>query len=704
QNVSHNYATPGNYPWSLKVTQNGQTCNRSGSIVIASGESSTLSGTVFEGSAKSGGAAITLGSRTTQTDGNGNYAFADVLPGAYPISVNKAGFSPITEQLTIPPKSGIKRDFSLTAIVKTGTIAITGLRSTFPGRRYYLSGIDNHVPFTASVDWAGHKPGTVAFNTPRRTFTANATSTNDSARQVINVGAELNPCEKLTARATSIDGEKSGLKTAEFVMMSVPSIFPLRTGPANFFHVVEGGDDFYYEMSAGSELDIFHSDTEIPQRELPDEFPRLTGKLFALRFVPILTSSISSTGHADFDADFTNGSFEFFGKAVTLTPKIQMAGTFQDSRCSWGWTGYAGGTASMEWESPHLRLPAFPLLYVKARGKVELDALAHLDSFDPFRLEGAGTFKPRVGLDLGAGVDFIFAVAVRGEIGVDVDWQMPQTPRFPRADVVGDVRVGIYGLLHIESSALHCQWSIRTGVGGCNWNKSNSAGAVMAAGEGGPSLVSRDYLQSANYAMFHGDREEVALESPQAGANVKLTALQTNVFPYSEPSLSTSGSRTRLSWLYDNPARSSVNRTEAVSAQWDGTRWDAPQAIADNGTADFHPNLISFDDGSALAAWEDVKTALPDSANRAQIASNLEVAVASFNPASRQWTSARLTTNAYVDRSPRIAAASATDAIAIWIANPRNDLEGRAGSPNDLYWVRWNGGAWSNPAKIATLP
>ena len=102
--------------------------------------------------------------------------------------------------------------------------------------------------------------------------------------------------------------------------------------------------------------------------------------------------------------------------------------------------------------------------------------------------------------------------------------------------------------------------------------------------------------------------------------------------PYCDPNCSSSGTNCYLVFLEDNTNRTSMNRTMAMFSTFNGTLWSLPIALADDGTADFHPRILTFADGSAVAAWENEGKLLPDTATWVDMETNLEISVAWFNP------------------------------------------------------------------------
>jgi len=63
-----------------------------------------------------------------------------------------------------------------------------------------------------------------------------------------------------------------------------------------------------------------------------------------------------------------------------------------------------------------------------------------------------------------------------------------------------------------------------------------------------------------------------------------------------------------------------------------------------------------------------------------------------------------MTTNGYLDRSPKIAGPTENSVALVWISNENNDIQGSASKPNTLWLSRWNGTTWSTPERLATIP
>jgi hypothetical protein len=151
--------------------------------------------------------------------------------------------------------------------------------------------------------------------------------------------------------------------------------------------------------------------------------------------------------------------------------------------------------------------------------------------------------------------------------------------------------------------------------------------------------------------------------------------------------------------------RTAVNQSLLVHSTFDGAAWSTPVAVADNGTADSHPVSLTAGDGSIMAAWEDEKTVLPDTATLENAVAGLEIATAGYDPVKKSWFSfGRLTANNTLDRTPRLAAVGRNNILLTWIGNEANDLLGSSTLPNKLWYSFFTGSSWSAPAVAAVIP
>ncbi|MFA5354039.1 MAG: hypothetical protein WC291_07405, partial [Thermodesulfovibrionales bacterium] len=219
-----------------------------------------------------------------------------------------------------------------------------------------------------------------------------------------------------------------------------------------------------------------------------------------------------------------------------------------------------------------------------------------------------------------------------------------------------------------------------------------------------PRLLPRSYLQSTDYSGFR-EKPAYSAQTFSGVGTVETAAIETNIFPHSEANLSARGTKLSLTYLTDNAQRTDINRTMAVFSAFDGTAWSAPQAIADDGTADFHPNSITFADGTVIAAWENEKAALPDTATFDEMKQNLDIAAAAYNPTTKTWSGQRaITNNSYLDIAPKLSGQKKGNVMLLWAANEANEIMGSSTAPVTLRYAKYNGSSWSAAKAVGQIP
>jgi hypothetical protein len=219
--------------------------------------------------------------------------------------------------------------------------------------------------------------------------------------------------------------------------------------------------------------------------------------------------------------------------------------------------------------------------------------------------------------------------------------------------------------------------------------------------------IGRDYLRQNSTSGFQAAHQYrfKKFATEQATYVVATTPVVNSTFPVSAPHLSSAGTHVSMVWQTDNAARTAMNRTVAMYSSLGSSGWATPKAIADDSTPDFSPVALTFTDGAVLAAWEDAKMALPDTATLDSLYGQLEISAAVFNPVANAWSApVRLSSNSWLDQSPSLSGQAKNNVMLSWISNEQNDMTGSALHPNKLNYAIFNGTSWSTPAVAAVIP
>src|ERR1035438_564385 len=204
-------------------------------------------------------------------------------------------------------------------------------------------------------------------------------------------------------------------------------------------------------------------------------------------------------------------------------------------------------------------------MFAKADLKLSADATLGVVNLDPVALNGTLEFDPTITGTLGVGVDDVAAVAgwIQGQ--AEFTFQYPQTPSLQHYQLQLSVGGTEYAHLWILNVGASQTWY--------TWTWPNSSPAFQA-----PDLLKlspldsiqpypRNYLSRPSYAAFNGHpngRIHPLVPIPSSSQNPLLYPFQSQIFPFSESSISANGTNCYAVWLYDNPSRTANNQTMLV--------------------------------------------------------------------------------------------------------------------------------------------
>jgi hypothetical protein len=703
----------------------------------------SVAGTVLDGNTGLGlvGALVQLGTNSTVSGSLGIYSFSSVAMGDYTLTGSKAGYNNYNGTVAVSGGTSIRRDVSLMPVASSGSPRVAGITCPYPGFLHFLDGPNFDVTFTATVDWAGLLPAKVEFRTPRGVFEVAATGT--TASRTFNVGSDFGAKGKLRVVAVSSDGTRSAERLADFIVMRPPLGVIGSIGMAVSYNLT--GSGYKYGSERGFNMSFFEE--AIGAGVIPEDIPVFGKEGVNLQFIPEMSCEIGSDGVAEFKlkwSDFQTGKLmdDEWGRDRNLKkiiellqkrtdqglvdqrrlPKFGMAGIelhwypiaggqlkFNRTNENWEPVRFGAGLAgafevSKSWPFIVMAGPVPVPMYAKVKLEVEAEAQLQVITVEPITLNGAFALDPYVRGSLGAGVDQVLAIEGWIGGGLNLDLQYPAEPSMT-ASLYLNGGLTVYAFL----------WSWENEFLYWEWPESAAKGLKLfpplALDAKEPAPVSRGYVGRPDYAVFHRSRVAETAALPATGASKEPPVmqpmngpLQTVVFPHSEPNCSSRGTDFHLVWLYDQPNRGTNNRTMTVFSRYNGTDWTVPLAVADDGTADFHPQVLTFADGWSVCVWENEGIVLPDTVTFEGMKTNLEVAAAWFNGQTGSWLPMHsFTTNGWLDRSPKLAGLSRSNVLMVWTDNTASHLTGNATDTNRLWFTRWDGTNWVNPQSFATL-
>lgn len=659
------------------------------------------------------GATVSIaGKPSVQTDQFGRYSFSDIPAGIVEITVSKTGYYSGTQTVVVGQNSV---GFTPITMIPEGTgtspavVRIEGKYFNSGKHAYYISGPSVIETIKATIDWKGHTPSQVKWILPNGTIYTDSVTGNVCSHTFDMGSIGLG---KMTVVAVASDSSQAAPKQANFNVITTPLGIP----SAAFVADVSSSS-----LSYNAEWILDAINEGIDQGIISSDIPGFGGRAFEFIVKPLLKARISSNGTAE--AEILKGyklpSFEVASVELDPQAAIILGWQFKSTQNKWVPSGYF----EVLIEGSYRALPSYYVImvgpvpipiYWRAALETALGVNLTLNGWQYNNSpiwNGTIPFVVYAEIMLGVGVADI--LAVEGYLGGGASMLL----EFPSEDPLQQLDIELNGGIRLvalvftyKNNFLHYEWHLTEG-------KSISSTMIpMFQGTFDASeftLMERNYLNS-NYAVWVPKVPQVGqnslmmfeIQTMEAGIGVELDEeqlLQSNVFSQSQPTISADVNDLLLAWIYDDPIRTSVNRTEVVFSKFENDVWSPPVAIDDDGTADFWPQLVSLPTGDAFCIWENVKQELSNDANLTEMAASMEIEVGYYDNDLAAWATQSITDNNHLDRSPRIAAADNNTAMAVWIYNEKDDILGSdSNALNEIRYIKWDGTCWSEPNTVAT--
>ena len=662
------------------------------------------------------------GEPPVQTDEYGQFFLSDVPAGQAALDVTATGYYPLSQIVQIREESFTDVNILLTPDTGFGVVSVRGQYCGPGTHAYYLNGVNLTEAFTATIDWGGHGAGELHWITPQETLIDDCSGGQTTVSRNFNMGSAFGVGGTLKVMAVGADLAESLPYTVNFATIGPPLMIPL-----DAVRPAQSGATLTYGVD-GDACPIEPIDEGAGAGDIPADIPFFSLDNVTLKTKGMFSGSIRGDGTVEGTLSTPDWAIpETMIGGLSFQPEISgtWAFHFNSDTDVWEQTEAAleiviDATA----ETPPYPLWPLPLIYAYGEAGITFGmGLTAINSTAPLQTdyEFTGQVKPWIGGGVGAGLTDIACVEGYVNGGLHFLFVCPpeDSPCWGCLDRFGLwVKAGARAkVMFVEIFHISATWT-HDFCGG-RWDSQYWADERYTA-----RILDRDYLRRGEYAVFvanlydtRGARDEVTIEIP----------LQVNVFPWSEPDLAASGDDLLLAWVYDDPNRTPVNRTEVIFSKYDSGSelWTEPEPVADDGTADFHPRITALPNGDALLAWENVKEVLiePDEpgdpcidecmgdpnytdclveCKLEEAKAKLEIAVARYDAVLGEWGPAvTLTDNVYLDRSPRVVAAADGTAMLTWVSNAANDEVGSNGMPNDIHYSVFDGASWSATADVA---
>ena len=655
---------------------------------------------------------VALGTVGKETDSDGEAVFSDLCPGEYVVEISAPVYETYRTPINLKNSGTVSLQYGLIPASdgtenKPVVIDVTSYVSNRNKSALFLHGVDHDVNFSVHVSWNGKIPDKIRFVTPNNIYDENCDGA--TASHMFNMGQDFGVGGRLRVVAFSQDGTESAPFDANIEVMPLPPGLILTP---NLKYI---NNDFSYELHLTTGIItaiVSHNGTAVPE-----EIPILGNNEISFGASAEISVIIGSDGLATYSfirPKTDEDAFKLAGVAFDTGWELGGDIIFKYDQEDDAWH-FDGGyvTSSI---SVHVQKgigPAYTVVFigpvpvpVYLRGELgaELDGTIGFTGWaeaSGWQLDGA--LEPGASGRAIAGVGVASVIAVEGYLGIDASMLLafPDEPLLREALIVMSGGIQLVTLFHSPDPWQLWEytwfWSEETGASSFRVLLEQEPLADIRSLDWKP--IPRNYT-SGLPAKSEGRAALRLLSTALAGTEETLPD-QTHIYPYSYPALISMGNDLLLAWITDDRTKTENNRTSLAFSTYADSQWYTPTKVAEDSTADFYPSVAPLS-GGAVVTWQDSGTVFGDDATMDDMLPEQEISVCLYDAANSSWgTSTRLTSNAYLDRSP-VVAASNDKAAVVWVSNEQNDMFGSADKPNSLRCSFFDGTAWSPESTIAS--
>ncbi len=657
------------------------------------------------------GALVIVFGKSALTNTQGEFSFLGLGSGDMTVNVTTIGYYDVSQVVNLQGNANQRLDIRMTPEVSGTNQAIAEIRGKYCGpgdHAYYLDDVSLSETFTITIDWKGYTPGIVRWITPSGTYEDSCPGTTIS--RSFDMGTDFGIGGKLEVIAIAADLTQSLPKQANFNVISAPPGVPT---------AVLKEDTTSTVLAYNAEWILDAVNNGVAEDVIDEDIPGFGGRAFEFVVKPLIEAKVSGDGFATgaIVGGYELPYMDIAGVGVASSASVSLGWQYSSEQQQWLPTGQIQINVAGDYSTP----PSYYIIMVgpvpvPVYWRVALEAALGVQlSLNGWQPDGSptwnGTIPFNVYAEIMLGVGVADVLAAEGYLGggAYMRLEFPNEDPLQQLDIELDGGIRLVALIFkYENNLLHYEWHL---VGG----ESMQMLMPMTLGTLDASnfeLMRRDYLDS-DYAVWvpevpqeKQDNFMVILEAQTMAGGVEPNEeqlLQSNVFSQSQPTIAADGNDVLLAWIYDDPGRTSMNRTVVVFSKCENNVWSQPVAIDDDGTADFSPQLASLPDGDALCIWENAKQELPNDVNLTDMAAAMEIEVGFYDNDLATWTTQAITDNNHLDRSPRIATADNNTAIVVWIYNGKDDILGSdSNALNEIHYSQYNGIDWNESNTVAT--
>ena len=282
-------------------------------------------------------------------------------------------------------------------------------------------------------------------------------------------------------------------------------------------------------------------------------------------------------------------------------------------------------------------------------------------SLDKDATELSFTITPALQAEAGVGVMAVATVGVSGE------GSLPIKTKVGKSDAVN---VSLKGKMSIKTSILGFNSSLDIAENTWQLYPENGIKALKSSMQANDfEVADRSYLN--NKTKWTGEKTATAkMRRAAANGNNIESVLEQNIYPDSQLQIVETDNTRMIVWTDDDRTRESVDRSKLVYSIYDEqSGWSQPQAVVDDGTADYSPTVIA-DNSHIYVAWQNNKKAYGTDANLSDVAKETEICMSVWDDSTNSFSKAiKMSSAGNAAYSPKMALNASGNPYVAYITN-----------------------------------
>ncbi|MBN1381263.1 MAG: carboxypeptidase regulatory-like domain-containing protein [Deltaproteobacteria bacterium] len=657
------------------------------------------------------GVLVQAGTTDATSNAEGFYRLVLDSSGTYSLNaVKQPDYYDFTRTVNLTDTQYLNVDIAMKPVETGGKPVITNVDPR--GGEFFIEGISANNEYVVNVNWNYGNPGKVKFEVNGTPY--EQTATTDGASYTFDMGTQfkgsLSPTGN-TLKITAINeaGIESRPETLNPIVIPLPS-WSLKMGD---FEIKQDGSHLNYKL-----------DTKWPEKPvtiLVDQnylgstlwtlwgfVPYIGGQVFGIpdtqSFLTVEaktdgTGSIAAGGLSGFEAAGGKIEIKLGGKGnLKYEPNVGLE--WKETSLILGLTGTIERTVGPVTLIPALEgavnLPVIGRAIgwfnerAKIKGSVSAGGETALEIMSATGEIGFNRADVETGVGVGLGTEVNVVDGLEAEIkggGTGkVLWQVPAAPDYfkqLKTELTGSITLKFLGFEWTEGYTHPYEYPETV--------TTQSTRTVQSV----PVLkpLSRAFLNLGPYNVLTQETQRQTMEIGGAGP-LSDTKIIENVFPYSEPAIAERDGKAVIAYVYLDPDDPPHQETEINYIFYNGSTYTEPASIKNDTRAEFAPTVAYDADGKIVCVWQRVKNENFTSSDIADMAADLEIVYAVYDPAaaSPAWTEPiALTDNGIMDYNPVLKRGTNGNLMLVWFSNAGNLLIGDSSSPTTIHYALWNG-------------